>query len=140
MNKYPKIFLLFFFIFNACEETIEELSPLVGTWQLVSYTITTYSNPQETLVYTADGENVFQTMAINSDGNYSYQGLINDEDLSGAGTWSANDQIITFIEDGQTTLWNYSMTDNDNLSFEVTTAETDDYYSTLTQYVWARDN
>ena len=84
MNKYSKIFLLFFFIFNACEETIEELSPLVGTWQLVSYTITTYSNPQETLVYTADGENVFQTMAINSDGNYSYQGLINDEDLSGA--------------------------------------------------------
>ena len=50
---------------------------------MVSYTITTYSNPQETLVYTADGENVFQTMAINSDGNYSYQGLINDEDLSG---------------------------------------------------------
>ena len=32
------------------------------------------------------------------------------------------------------------MTDNDNLSFEVTTAETDDYYSTLTQYVWTRDN
>ena len=84
MNKYLKIFLLFFFIFNACEETIEELSPLVGTWQLVSCTITTYSNPQETLVYTADGENVFQTMAINSDGNYSYQGLMNDEDLSGA--------------------------------------------------------
>ena len=140
MNKYPKIFLLFFFIFDACEETVEKLSPLVGTWQLVSYTITTYSNPQETLGYTADGENVFQTMAINSDGNYSYQGLINDEDLSGAGTWSANDQILTLIEDGQTTLWTYSMTDNDNLSFEVTTAETDDYYSTLTQYVWTRDN
>ena len=30
--------------------------------------------------------------------------------------------------------------DEDNLSFEVTTAETDDYYSTLTQYVWTRDN
>ena len=112
MNKYSKIFICSFFIFNSRNN--RRTQP--PCWNLgVSYTITTYSNPQETLVYTADGENVFQTMAINSDGNYSYQGLINDEDLSGAGTWSANDQILTFIEDGQTTLWNYSMTDNDNL-------------------------
>ena len=79
-------------------------------------------------------------MAINSDGNYSYQGFMDGEDLSGTGTWTSNDQILTFIEDGQTTLWTYSMVDNDNLSFEVTTPETDDYYSTLTQYVWMRSN
>ena len=140
MFKYLKYLLFSFLIFSSCEEELEEPNPLVGTWQLVSYTVTTYSNPQETLVYTADEENVYQTMAINSDGNYSYQGFMDGEDLSGTGTWTSNDQILTFIEDGQTTLWTYSMVDNDNLSFEVTTPETDDYYSTLTQYVWMRSN
>ena len=66
-------------------------------------------------------------MAINFDGYYSYQGLMNDEDLSGTGSQSANDQILTFINNGQTILLNYSTANNDNLSFTVTNAESDVY-------------
>ena len=69
----------------------------------------------------------FQTVGINFDSYYSYQGLMNDEDFSGTGSWSANDQILTFINNGQTILLNYSTANNDNLSFTVTNAESDVY-------------
>ena len=146
MAKYLKIILLSLMIFNSCEdervasEEAEPVNPLIGTWDLVSVALTVYTTPAQTVTFIADGESTYETMIFTDQGTFSYQGAIDGDMLSGSGTWSSTDDILTYIEDGETTLWDYTMTDDDNWSCEVTTPENATSYGTKTEYVWTRDN
>ena len=144
MAKYLKFILLSLLVFNACEDEKADdsnpVNPLVGTWSLVSVALTVYTVPAQTVTYIADGTATYETMIFNENGSFSYQGAIDGDMVSGSGTWSSTDEILTYIEDGQTTLWNYTMTNDNNWSCTVQTPDNDDYYGTLTEYVWTRSN
>ena len=142
MSKYLKILLFSLVAFMGCEDDkaseSDPVSPFVGTWSLASVSFTLYTNPAQTVTYTANGESTYETLIMTESGTYSYQGAIDGDMLSGSGTWSSTDDILTLVEDGATTLWTYSMTNDDNWSCYVETPENDDYYGRRTEYSWTR--
>ena len=142
LSKYLKVLIFSLLVFNACEDekVAEPVNPLVGTWSLVSVALTVYTTPAQTVTFIADGESTYETMIFTENGNFSYQGAIDGDMISGSGTWSSTDNILTYIEDGSTTLWDYTMNDDNNWSCEVTTPENASNYGTKTEYVWTRDN
>ena len=131
--------------FWGCEDDeaaeSDPVNPLVGSWNLTSVAYTSYhTNPSETVTYTADGETTYEIMILTESGTFSYQGVIDGGDMqSGSGTWSSTDEILTYIEDGETTLWTYNMTNNDNWSCYIEFPENNYYYARRTEYSWMRD-
>ena len=142
MRKYLNIILFGLLVVIGCEDDkaseSDPVNPLVGTWSLTSVSFTLYTNPAQTVTFTADGESTYETMIFTESGTFSYQGAIDGDMQSGSGTWSSTGNILTYVEDGETTLWTYSMTNDDNWSCYVETPENDDYYGTRTQYSWTR--
>ena len=141
MRKYLLSILLVGFW--GCEDTktseSEPINPLIGNWTLTSVFITVYSNPTQTLNFVADGETTYGTMIFNEDATYSWQGVVNSAPGTGLGTWSMEDDILTFVENGESSSWIYSISNSNNWSMSIEYPGDDVIqYATLSEYNWTR--
>ena len=121
----------------GCEDkksTEEEVNPLVGVWDMTSASILVQSNPSTTITITKDANN-FETMILGEDGTYSYSGKINGEDDSGSGSWSSTANKLTIIEDGETTIIDFSISGS-TLTTTVSEAETDTNWGTVITIIY----
>ena len=121
----------------GCEDkkaTEEEVNPLVGVWDMTSASILVQSNPSTTITITKDANN-FETMILGEDGTYSYSGKINGEDDSGSGSWSSTANKLTIIEDGETTIVDFSISGS-TLTTTVTNAETDTNWGSVITIIY----
>ena len=143
MKRYLQIFILPIMLFIlGCEkdEPKEEVEVnfFVGTWRLDSGEIQ-YMNAWESDQFMSgsllNSETTYETRIFNDDGTYSYQGALQGNPTSGSGTWSSTDEILTYIENGETSLWNYAVVDDTSYSCYITYPETDDQW-TVTRYSW----
>ena len=129
--------------FWGCEDTkTSESEPnniLIGNWTLTSVFVTVYSNPTQTLNFAADGVTTYGTMIFNEDATYSWQGVVNSEPSTGLGTWSMEDDILTFVENGESSSWIYSISNSNNWSMSIEYPGDDVIqYATLSEYNWTR--
>ena len=121
----------------GCEDkkaTEEEVNPLVGVWDMTSASILVQSNPSTTITITKDADN-FETMILGEDGIYSYSGKINGEAESGSGSWSSTANKLTIIEDGETTIIDFSISGS-TLTTTVSEAETDTNWGTVITIIY----
>ena len=116
---------------KAAEEAV---NPLVGVWDMTSASILVQSNPSTTITITKDADN-FETMILGEDGIYSYSGKINGEDDSGSGSWSSTANKLTIIEDGETTIIDFSISGS-TLTTTVSEAETDTNWGTVITIIY----
>ncbi len=128
----------------GCEDTkkseSDPIHPLIGNWTLTSVFVTVYSNPTQTLNFVADGETTYGTMIFNEDTTYSWQGVVNSEPSTGLGTWSTEDNILTYVEEnGESSSWTYSISNSNNWSMSIEVPADDVLeYETLSEYNWTR--
>ena len=107
--NYLSVFTLVLFLSNCDKSSTEStVDPLVGIWEQTEMTMTMGT----TVVTTVSDDDNNQTMIFNEDGTFSYTGEIDGEIDSGNGTWSTNSNKLTMIEDGETTVMDYSITGN----------------------------
>ena len=109
MVRYILLLLFIGLVFWSCEEEQpEEVDTLVGVWEMTSASTLVQSNPSTTITITADANNN-ETMILGEDGTYSYSGKINGGAESGSGSWSSTANKLTIIEDGETTIVDFSI-------------------------------
>ena len=121
--NYLSVFTLVLFLSNCDKSSTEStVDPLVGIWEQTEMTMTMGT----TVATTVPDDDNNQTMIFNEDGTYSYTGEIDGEIDSGNGTWSTNSNKLTMIEDGETTVMDYSITG------DVLTVSTSDTYDGVT--------
>ena len=95
-------------------------------------------------------------MILNEDATYSWQpnfffyyiqGHLPDSlfvyngegDDSNLGTWSTEDNILTYVESGKSYSWNYSISNSNNMSMSIEYPADDSLeYKTLSEYNWTR--
>ena len=78
-------------------------------------------------------------MIFNEDTTYSWQGVVNSEPSTGLGTWSMEDDILTFVENGESSSWIYSISNSNNWSMSIEYPGDDVIqYATLSEYNWTR--
>ena len=74
-------------------------------------------------------------MIFNEDATYSWQGVVNSEPATGLGTWSMEDDILTFVENGESSSWIYSISNSNNWSMSIEYPGDDVIqYATLSEY------
>ena len=122
---YPLVIFSMLFTIGCEDDKVaeEEVNPLVGVWEMASASILVQSNPSTTITITKDADN-FETMILGEDGTYSYSGKINGEDDSGSGSWSSTANKLTIMEDGETTIVDFSISGS-TLTTTITEEETD---------------
>ena len=135
MKQLLQYFLLLTLVFTiGCEDdkaAVEDVNPLVGVWEMTSASILFQSNPSHTITITADANNS-ETLILGEDGTYSYSGKMDGESESGSGSWSSTSNKLTIIEDGETNIWDFSISGS-TLTITITEAETDtDWGSVIT--------
>ena len=162
MRKYLLPILLI--NFWGCEDTkiseSDPINPLFGNWTLASIFVTVYSTPSlfnpsaQTISFAPDTVN-YGTMILNEDATYSWQPsfffyyiqghlsdslfVINWETSDGLGTWSTEDSILTYVENGKSHSWTYSISNSNNLSMSIEYPADDVLeYATLSEYNWIR--
>ena len=121
----------------GCEDEkaeTEQVDPLVGVWDMTSASILVQSNPSTTITITKDADN-FETMILGEDGTYSYSGKMNGEADSGSGSWSSTANKLTIIEDGETTIIDFSISGS-TLTTSVTNAETDTNWGSVITIIY----
>ena len=151
--------------FWGCEDTktseTEPINPLVGNWTLASIFVTVYSNPSlfnsssQTISFAPDTA-TYGTMIFNEDATYSWQPSFRfyyiqhqlpdslfvdngETDDSNLGTWSTEDNILTYVENGKSHSWTYSISNSNNLSMSIEYPADDVLeYATLSEYNWTR--
>ena len=157
MRKYllPALLIGFW----GCEDTktseSDPINPLVGNWTLASIFVTVYSTPAQTISFAPDTAR-YGTMILNEDATYSWQpsfffyyiqGHLPDSlfvhngegDDSNLGTWSTEDNILTYVENGKSHSWTYSISNSNNLSMSIEYPADDVIeYATLSEYNWTR--
>ena len=107
--NYLSVFTLVLFLSNCDKSSTEStVDPLVGIWEQTEMTMTMGT----TVVTVVPDDDNNQTMIFNEDGTFSYTGEIDGEIDTGNGTWSTNSNKLTMIEDGETTVMDYSITGN----------------------------
>ncbi len=133
---YPLfIFSILFTIGCEDDKAAEEaVNPLVGVWDMTSASILVQSNPSTTITITKDADN-FETMILGEDGIYSYSGKINGGAESGSGSWSSTANKLTIIEDGETTIIDFSISGS-TLTTTVSEAETDTNWGTVITIIY----
>mgnify|MGYP000421528761 CR=1 FL=1 len=111
MKNLLSALLLFSILFTVgCDDD----ASLVGTWELTSGTIVIHSTPEETFTYTPP--EVSNTLVLADDGSYAENGTFEGEIQTFSGTWSATDNVLTFvvtsgteIDETETWLNNYTL-------------------------------
>ena len=117
MRNLLSTLLVFSFLFTiGCDddEATDETNPLVGVYNMVSYSA---QGLGQTITQEADDNNSL-VFVLSEGGTYSLQGTIDGESNSESGTWSTTGSTITLIheddEDGTVTdIFSYTLSGND---------------------------
>ena len=136
MRNLLSMLLVFSFLFTiGCEddEATDETNPLVGVYNMVSYSV---SGDGLNITQEADANNSL-VFVLSEGGTYSFQGTLDGESNSESGTWSTTGSTITLIheddEDGTVTdIFSYTLSGNDM------TMTIDDEGVTIT-YNWEKE-
>ena len=165
MRKYLLTIVFISFGFWGCEDTkiseSDPINPLVGNWTLASIFVTVYYTPSifnssaQTISFAPDTA-TYGTMILNEDANYSWRPSFRfyyiqhhlpdslfvdngETDDSNLGTWSTEDNIFTYFENGKSHSWTYSISNSNNLSMSIEYPADDVLeYKTLSEYNWTR--
>ena len=136
MRNLLSMLLVFSFLFTiGCDddEATDETNPLVGVYNMVSYSV---SGDGLNITQEADANNSL-VFVLSEGGTYSLQGTIDGESNSESGTWSTTGSTITLIyeddEDGTVTdIFSYTLSGN-NMTMSLT-----DEGLTVT-YIWEKE-
>jgi len=117
MRNLLSMLLVFSFLFTiGCDddEATDETNPLVGVWNMVSYSV---SGDGLNITQEADANNSL-VFVLSEGGTYSFQGTLDGESNSETGTWSTTGSTLTLItedvEDGTVTdIFSYTLSGND---------------------------
>jgi len=117
MRNLLSMLLVFSFLFTiGCDddEATDETNPLVGVWNMVSYSV---SGDGLNITQEADANNSL-VFVLSEGGTYSFQGTIDGDSNSETGTWSTTGSTLTLItedvEDGTVTdIFSYTLSGND---------------------------
>ena len=117
MRNLLSMLLVFSFLFTiGCgdDEATDETNPLVGVYNMVSYSV---SGDGLNITQEADANNSL-VFVLSEGGTYSVQGSIDGESNSESGTWSTTGSTLTLItedvEDGTVTdIFSYTLSGND---------------------------
>ena len=117
MRNLLSMLLVFSFLFTiGCDddEATDETNPLVGVYNMVSYSV---SGDGLNITQEADANNSL-VFVLSEGGTYSFQGTLDGESNSETGTWSTTGSTITLIheddEDGTVTdIFSYTLSGND---------------------------
>ena len=123
MRNLLSMLLVFSFLFTiGCDddEATDETNPLVGVYNMVSYSV---SGDGLNITQEADANNSL-VLVLSEGGTYSFQGTLDGESNSETGTWSTTGSTLTLItedvEDGTVTdIFSYTLSGNDmTMSFD----------------------
>tara|TARA_B100000579_G_scaffold358136_1_gene314384 strand:- start:53 stop:445 length:393 start_codon:yes stop_codon:yes gene_type:complete len=115
MKNLLSMLLVFSFLFTIGCEDDDATNPLVGVWNMTSMV---YVNDGETT--NIDASNDYSiVMIFNEDGTYSNQGTMDGVGHSESGTWSTQGNKLTTIVEGETTIWDYTLSGS-SLSISLT--------------------
>ena len=117
MRNLLSMLLVFSFLFTiGCDddEATDETNPLVGVYNMVSYSV---SVDGLNITQEADANNSL-VLVLSEGGTYSFQGTLDGESNSETGTWSTTGSTLTLItedvEDGTVTdIFSYTLSGND---------------------------
>jgi hypothetical protein len=117
MRNLLSMLLVFSFLFTiGCDddEATDETNPLVGVYNMVSYSV---SGDGLNITQEADANNSL-VFVLSEGGTYSFQGTLDGESNSESGTWSTTGSTLTLItedvEDGTvTSIFSYTLSGND---------------------------
>ena len=117
MRNLLSMLLVFSFLFTiGCDddEATDETNPLVGVYNMVSYSV---SGDGLNITQEADANNSL-VFVLSEGGTYSFQGTIDGDSNSETGTWSTTGSTLTLItedvEDGTVTdIFSYTLSGND---------------------------
>ena len=123
MRNLLSMLLVFSFLFTiGCDddEATDETNPLVGVWNMVSYSV---SGDGLNITQEADANNSL-VFVLSEGGTYSFQGTLDGESNSETGTWSTTGSTLTLVtedvEDGTVTdNFSYTLSGN-NLTMSLT--------------------
>tara|TARA_B100000959_G_C14473489_1_gene416120 strand:+ start:73 stop:483 length:411 start_codon:yes stop_codon:yes gene_type:complete len=123
MRNLLSMLLVFSFLFTiGCDddEATDETNPLVGVYNMVSYSV---SGDGLNITQEADANNSL-VFVLSEGGTYSFQGTLDGESNSESGTWSTTGGTITLIyedaEEGTVTdIFSYTLTGN-NMTMSIT--------------------
>ena len=123
MRNLLSMLLVFSFLFTiGCgdDEATDETNPLVGVYNMVSYSVSS-DGFDSTQVADANNSLVF---VLSEGGTYSLQGTIDGDSNSESGTWSTTGSTLTLItendDDGTVTdIFSYTLTGN-NMTMSIT--------------------
>ena len=134
---YPLFIFTFLFTIGCEDEKVEEeVNPLIGVLEMETVSMTILSNPSQNLTITSDSDNN-ETMILGEDGTYSYEGKVNGESDSGSGSWSSTSNKLTIVEDGDTDIWDFSIS-GDELTLNITTEETETNWGSEIELVYTK--
>ena len=113
MRNLLSMLLVFSFLFTiGCDddEATDETNPLVGVYNMVSYSV---SGDGLNITQEADANNSL-VLVLAEGGTYSFQGTLDGESNSETGTWSTTGSTLTLItedvEDGTVTdIFSYTL-------------------------------
>ena len=123
MRNLLSMLLVFSFLFTiGCDddEATDETNPLVGVYNMVSYSV---SGDGTSITQEADANNSL-VFVLSEGGTYSFQGTLDGESNSESGTWSTTGSTLTLItedvEDGTVTdIFSYTLSGN-NMTMSIT--------------------
>ena len=142
---YPLFIFTILFTIGCEDEKVEEeeVNPLIGVWEMETVSMTILSNPSQNLTITSDSDNN-ETMILGEDGTYSYEGKIDGDIDSGSGSWSSTSNKLTIVEDGETEIWDFSISGGDThrkvdeLTLNITTEETETDWGSEIEIVYTK--
>ena len=123
---------------EKAETEQEQVDPLVGVWEMVSASLTVFSNPTQTLTYNADADNS-ETMILGEDGVFSSNGKISGESFNDGGTWSSTGNKLSIITPDETMIIDYTLNGN-TLTLVQSEEETEDDWATEITVVYQRQS
>ena len=117
MRNLLSMLLVFSFLFTiGCDddEATDETNPLVGVYNMVSYSV---SGDGLNITQEADANNSL-VFVLSEGGTYSFQGTLDGESNAETGTWSTTGSTLTLVtedvEDGTVTdNFSYTLSGND---------------------------
>ena len=123
MKNLLSILLVFSFLFTiGCDddEATDETNPLVGVYNMVSYSV---SGGGINITQETDANNSL-TLVFSEGGTYSIQGTLGGESFSDTGTWSTTGSTLTLVyeddEEGTVTdIFSYTLSGN-NMTMSIT--------------------
>ena len=123
---------------EKAETEQEQVDPLVGVWEMVSASLTVFSNPTQTLTYNADADNS-ETMILGEDGVFSSNGKVEGESFNHGGTWSSTGNKLSIITPEETMIIDYTLNEN-TLTLVQSEEETEDDWATEITVVYQRQS